>query len=473
MKPAVTEFKQISLDHQQLLIDLLRQYLAESTAMNAKPSTHAVEADPRILSKLLRQYVSENTGSPLPAQSGSSVEKFLSKIENGANMQENKLKVINNNESYVSSTSLDFPEAKQHLTAMNNLTETMSIQSQVAITNDSTVQLKQGIAHKDIANESSSNSILNSVVPSEMPMAKPKESNFQVNASMSLQEVSTSISNPHDTKMMVPSLIDQVIMPTSAHDAAPAVTNQETLLSQTMHEPVIDILNSTPLMMQDVITTASSSFDSQVNNVQINTQLLSPAVPCISDSMVQPMVVTPTLMEGEGNILASTNTSVGLLNTTLVDSRSQFQQQQSDVTLTTATVNASLMSIPVVGINSAIPQVGNILPALNQPELVSEAHIMNTQLDQLLTTDIVSDDPTTNSVLNGGGNSPLVRDVLLGSGVTSAPILTTNNVLDIHPDPRHKKTAGTEGMLPQELTHMSEKDLLSYINPGCFDQGRF
>lgn len=30
-----------------------------------------------------------------------------------------------------------------------------------------------------------------------------------------------------------------------------------------------------------------------------------------------------------------------------------------------------------------------------------------------------------------------------------------------------------EDMLPQELTSMSETDLLSYINPSCFDQNGF
>jgi hypothetical protein len=30
---------------------------------------------------------------------------------------------------------------------------------------------------------------------------------------------------------------------------------------------------------------------------------------------------------------------------------------------------------------------------------------------------------------------------------------------------------GEEGMVPQELTQMSENDLLSYINPSAFDQG--
>ena len=31
----------------------------------------------------------------------------------------------------------------------------------------------------------------------------------------------------------------------------------------------------------------------------------------------------------------------------------------------------------------------------------------------------------------------------------------------------------SEDMLPQELTSMSENDLLSYINPSCFDQSGF
>ncbi|XP_011299131.1 nuclear factor of activated T-cells 5 isoform X4 [Fopius arisanus] len=36
-----------------------------------------------------------------------------------------------------------------------------------------------------------------------------------------------------------------------------------------------------------------------------------------------------------------------------------------------------------------------------------------------------------------------------------------------------KKPEDAGGMLPQELTSMSEHDLLSYINPSCFDQGTF
>lgn len=36
-----------------------------------------------------------------------------------------------------------------------------------------------------------------------------------------------------------------------------------------------------------------------------------------------------------------------------------------------------------------------------------------------------------------------------------------------------RKTDDAGTMLPQELTSMSEHDLLSYINPSCFDQGSF
>ncbi|CAG5095802.1 Similar to Nfat5: Nuclear factor of activated T-cells 5 (Rattus norvegicus) [Cotesia congregata] len=36
-----------------------------------------------------------------------------------------------------------------------------------------------------------------------------------------------------------------------------------------------------------------------------------------------------------------------------------------------------------------------------------------------------------------------------------------------------RKAEDAGGMLPQELTSMSEHDLLSYINPSCFDQGAF
>jgi hypothetical protein len=37
--------------------------------------------------------------------------------------------------------------------------------------------------------------------------------------------------------------------------------------------------------------------------------------------------------------------------------------------------------------------------------------------------------------------------------------------------PGHPQKKGEEGMVPQELTQMSENDLLSYINPSTFDQG--
>jgi hypothetical protein len=37
--------------------------------------------------------------------------------------------------------------------------------------------------------------------------------------------------------------------------------------------------------------------------------------------------------------------------------------------------------------------------------------------------------------------------------------------------PGQPQKKGEEGMVPQELTQMSENDLLSYINPSAFDQG--
>jgi hypothetical protein len=38
-------------------------------------------------------------------------------------------------------------------------------------------------------------------------------------------------------------------------------------------------------------------------------------------------------------------------------------------------------------------------------------------------------------------------------------------------NPALSQKKGEEGMVPQELTQMSENDLLSYINPSAFDQG--
>jgi hypothetical protein len=42
---------------------------------------------------------------------------------------------------------------------------------------------------------------------------------------------------------------------------------------------------------------------------------------------------------------------------------------------------------------------------------------------------------------------------------------------NIATNPALSQKKGEEGMVPQELTQMSENDLLSYINPSAFDQG--
>jgi hypothetical protein len=461
-KSVAPELKQISAEHQQLLMDLLRQCLLESNCVNPKLSTYPVEADPPMLSKLLRQYVSENTGSPLPAQSGSSVEKFLSKIENGASMPDNKIKMPNNNEAYVSSTSLDFPQSKQHLSAISNLTEAIRIQSQGIVANNATLELKQGVlSNKNIENGLSTNTLGNPVMQVTF---KSKDSNFEANSTISLQEVGTSISHQQDCKVLIPSEMGQIMhTPPSQHSDTVANPTSDATSILVNHEPVIEMLNTSPMIIHNVLNAAPNSFESQVNAVQINSQIRNQTVPCISETLVQPLVMASTLME-EGS-----NTTDGLLNPSLVHSQSQFQQADDG-----ASVNGSLISmsaIPVADMHREIPQSNTILASLNQAELASEAHIMNTQLGQLLTTDMVSEDHPSNALSGDNGNSPLVRDVLLGSGVTSAPLLSSSS-LSIHIETQRKKAVGAERMLPLELTHMSEKDLLSYINPGCFDQGK-
>ncbi|KAK0159408.1 hypothetical protein PV328_010287 [Microctonus aethiopoides] len=52
--------------------------------------------------------------------------------------------------------------------------------------------------------------------------------------------------------------------------------------------------------------------------------------------------------------------------------------------------------------------------------------------------------------------------------VTNNSVTTANGQVSVV-----RKPEDATGMLPQELTSMSEHDLLSYINPSCFDQGSF
>lgn len=66
-------------------------------------------------------------------------------------------------------------------------------------------------------------------------------------------------------------------------------------------------------------------------------------------------------------------------------------------------------------------------------------------------------------------SEPMVTDPIIQVPQTRAPIVAnvTNVATATTTNPP------TTGTIPPDLTTMSDHDLISYINPSCFDQGTF
>ncbi|XP_057328158.1 nuclear factor of activated T-cells 5-like isoform X2 [Microplitis mediator] len=98
------------------------------------------------------------------------------------------------------------------------------------------------------------------------------------------------------------------------------------------------------------------------------------------------------------------------------------------------------------------------------------AQLMNTAMEGILpkspsnagtVVDQVSRKSPSNSL-------PVTQNRSNNSNGMSGSVNTSNGQVSVV-----RKAEDAGGMLPQELTSMSEHDLLSYINPSCFDQGTF
>lgn len=64
-------------------------------------------------------------------------------------------------------------------------------------------------------------------------------------------------------------------------------------------------------------------------------------------------------------------------------------------------------------------------------------------------------------------SEPITADPIVPAAQTQSQIVNVTNVATVTtPNP------GTNGTIP-DLTTMSDHDLISYINPSCFDQGNF
>jgi hypothetical protein len=425
-----------------MLMELLKQKNTETPTSTVDAVICPVEA------RLLQQFVSENTGSPLPAQSGSSVEKFLSKIESGDEVQEIKAN-ITKNETVVSSTSHGYPGVEQNSLISSINTNTVNIQSQSLAMNieSSSIHIPKDLLNKDSVNKivTCDTAITNSIEPLPKTM-KQEDINYN-NSAISLPEaLNVTVSN--STQNLITSEVLEHVMIAPDSTVGNLKTDNSVLL--TGHQPVISLADTNQLLppsaVNDALPSPTSAFQTEPSAQLLSNSLVEPIVQHLVDN-------STILVAGSSMMPTQNNAPLILLNETI--GTNHFKS--AETSLINQNDTSREVDIPIISNNINQPQE-NLLGH----ELESEAHLMNTQLGQLLTTDLM---PESRSAMGG----PLVRDVLLGSGAPP-PVLHHTDTLALGGEVDNKKA---DTLLPQELTHMSERDLLSYINTNCFDQGIF
>ncbi|KAF4519088.1 hypothetical protein B566_EDAN001680 [Ephemera danica] len=347
--------------------------LGNQPATQENPTTAAGNTAPicPVEARLLQQFVSGNTGRPLPAQSGSSVEKFLSKLEGEADLPDPKVKGVKN-EAFVSSTSLGYPVVTPELANTN-----------------------VGLNPHTLATP------VQDIIPQEKLTSTES---MQVTLKEDMDFVTLPETLVHNSQTMVaPGMLDMLTPDSTVKTSLPVLLSGQ---------PVLSLVDSTPLLVQE-----------------------SSAAPPSAPILVDPihLVDDASIMNKVNSILPTENNLPMVL---LDESLTSNHFKAAGTSLQTENLPQGAVDILPNGIN----QQGNLLGH----ELESEAHLMNTQLDQLLTTDLMPEGAAT---LGG----PLVRDVLLGSGAPAPAVLHHTSTLGVLGEVENKKA---ETLLPQELTHI-------------------
>ncbi|GAB0094422.1 NFAT [Sergentomyia squamirostris] len=249
---------------------------------------------------------------------------------------------------------------------------------------------------------------------------------------------------------MMNSMISPILAsPQADHKSQPATT---TAGSNTLNNMILsEILTTT----QNTITTESMealmSFNSAASmlpeqtpvSTTLNNMILTSAAQDVEQQQVQQQQVQQQQISQSGAIFSEATVAAVMAAAT-------------DMTSSTTTTAASILS-------------GNVVENLVAPtHIINNHEIRVTPSGDLHVQRVQNDITTMNEISRRADNmiqaaATLVQNEMANSTVKVDLGIVQNNI-------NQQPTTGTT-TIPQEIATMSDHDLISYINPSCFDQG--
>lgn len=443
------------------------------------------DSQPPSMATLLKFGITEQTNMPLPAQSGQSVENyFLTTLENTVN------KTIVSNTVASSKTDPKVVEMENKVealsgTTLNQLLNTeQTVQDTKLFTNQIITDNTQGISEQVIASEmlqpteshvvNNAQIMFGSVGPNQiMPKATPTEAmkneniinqlnqNLLTSATPSgnllLPESSLHVLNnnllttavvQNDTLKNEPNLI----LSQSISQAGALKTEANIMLSQSLENsllptaPPAEVLKSdTRLILSqqslvaNMLPTATPKLDELVNST-VETHIGSPPaeIPTQAPEIVLNSAHPEALLNARPPMLSSTISA---------SSELLIRAPQADMSAPDVILNPQVS--PSVMCQDAL--LGSSLNAICQPAALDACmtDAMQPQRKQ----------PMINVFETGTQNAMLMKNMLIPQNGLEKPDVEQNKQV-CPPCPE---------LIPPAITSMSETDLISYINPSCFE----
>lgn len=398
--------------------------------------------------------VTEPSSAPLPAQSGHSVESFLSNL-----VMKNEMKI-----------SQLLKTTEQNLYAQK-ITQVMPIQSHIScpVVND-----------RPLTNAHQAD-VLSIVAKSEAAA---------IGEQLNEQTITTTIATTMESSVLPATIIAEKLDAIINCAADTHMQQSPTKLAQSPNNSNL-ILTS-----QDVMLTAQNSLI--VPTVINTTNLTSPGLPQtaagtspnISPDVILNSQISPTLMCRNSTALAQENLLPGNLNTLChpaqsVDSPllpSQHSAQNNmnllpQVTQTSPHLSPNhpnqqqphLQSEQINSLQRPLPMANSLNIGVTEPE---KAILFNAAVDLLETQNKLTTILTTQS--NTNMLAPPMIQIQAENSFIPQYSTTTNTVTAVMTSKEFQVSQDKKNedrMIPQSLATMTENELMNIINPSCFDQG--
>lgn len=433
------------------------------------------------LATLHKFVVTEATNMPLPTQTGQSVENFLTTLENNntnksvgtvttlANTPlkaENEMILQQMKSSMIDGAPILSSQFGNSTTAALNQLLPSTETGTKLFSNEQVINNTQVLTETLLANESH---ITNQITNQNMIQGSVIFS--QTNANPILETAQQNLQVALNTLQNTPSTVDNLVNPikspkqelmTSPQDIrrSPLLVQQSEIL---MSSPADSILNPQASLLNSVsaISTDLPAYPTQNEIVSPEVILSSQVSPSLLQGICQQNNIQSEIMNDNSSHL----TPVSVESIVVMHAAVDYLETRKKINEITQMDNHILPTVE----QKSQEMLNTLLDVQNNQQ--QETLLQNNQVSTLLqnqVTDLLKLSQNQYNTLTTMNPSMAQEN----NNNNNNKIVDAVQTVQTTPNPTELKK-NEEGMILPALANMSENDLISYINPSCFDQGTF